>query len=90
MAVFKLVVSTGFAGADHIDDYEIDDETLKEMTPEEIEDELQEAVTDFMHNQIDCFWAVYETGDNCGYSKRVTEEQVETTKKILNDKGMNV
>ncbi len=88
--MFKLVVSTGFAGADHIDEYEIDDETLLGMSADEIEKELDQAALDFMNNQIDCYWGVFDTGDNCGYSKTVTEEQVAATKKILNDKGMNV
>lgn len=87
MAKFLIYCDTGFAGAKHEDEYEIDDENLVHMTLEEIEAELEEAAQDLKNNNVDTGYRVFESGDNWGNERRVEDEQVDNLKKIMKAKG---
>jgi hypothetical protein len=88
VAKFKLYVDTGFAGAEHVDEYEIDDDTLKEMTAKEIEDELSEAAEQIMFNYVQYGWKVWRPEDNY-HGDTTTEEDAEAVLSVLLEKGID-
>lgn len=53
---FVLYVDTGFVGALHKKEIEIDDEEYNNMTDEELNTYLEEAAIEFMHDRIDYGW----------------------------------
>lgn len=83
MAIFKLIANIGFTGANQEDEYEILDDELSIMTAEEVDDELMSAAKDLAFEHLEYWWELWTPGDNCGYTKTVTEESYKNTKKIL-------
>ena len=50
MKLIKMEIRTGYHGANHYDEFELD---TTDMTDEEIEKEANDAVTDFIAEMID-------------------------------------
>lgn len=53
---FLLYVDTGFVGARHEEEIEIDDAEWGEMSEQDRESYLQDSAADFMHNCIEYGW----------------------------------
>lgn len=53
---FLLYVETGFVGARHEEEIEIDDEEYNDMTAYERDTYLDDAAREFMNNQIEYGW----------------------------------
>lgn len=54
-----LYVGTGYHGADHEDEMEVEREWWESMTKEEQERYLDEVARDFLHNCVECSaWVV--------------------------------
>lgn len=49
----KLYIGTGFAGAKHEDEEYIDRKEWEGMSPEQREEYLEQAATDYLNNHID-------------------------------------
>ena len=56
----KWTMKTGYSGADHSGEVEIEDETLEGKTPEEVEQIIEEEVREDALQYIDWYWDVVE------------------------------
>lgn len=56
MALFKFTLGIGFAGAQHEDECEIDDDELEDLSESQREDLIQEYWQDWANNHIDGGW----------------------------------
>jgi hypothetical protein len=50
----KVYVSTGFAGCNHEDIYEVGREWWESLTPEQQEKELDQMAVDYLNNCVEC------------------------------------
>lgn len=60
MRCFKLNISTGFVGGNHEDTICFEDEELAGMSEQEIDTMVDEALQDFVSNEIDSWWEEVE------------------------------
>jgi hypothetical protein len=56
MPKFKLIVETGFPGAQHEGEVEFPQEYWESLSKEQREKALNQEARDFMHERIECYW----------------------------------